>query len=846
MILHQIAATVNQEKAQKDGWNHEEHKVKAAAKAKERMGKEVVAKAAEAIREKTRKRMEERAQKELMLQDNVKSAHTNHKMRVDDLKTAKKNSELAIKEIKRLQEVQRRATRELAKAADFTEEHAVRAKYATSEKVLETEKAVQLKHTTVVKKEDSKIPVLMKEIADADNTEKKSSAQEKTAKLATKEANNPSELTMTEAADAAAKATMSHAQALKKKDGKGLKVVQAIIAKSRAIISQSQDKEDIETTNYNKYGLKIKEIVNWRQRTKDENTVLLKSSKYKEKMEIKNEKHIKSTLGAKMKAIVSAKEKHVKALLKLKEWKDRVKVLDKKLSKEKDEQKVKLCLGDREKKVKRESKANDELKAARTCVKEGEKQLVDAQLATATAITMDQKVKAADLLSKAEMNKASCATKLKNAEPTSSKAKETEAKQDATCQSLIAKRASAAAKLREAKAKKDAARKRLMEARRQGRIDVAKKDAEIAIKLANKEARLRGVRVMARKKAVEQAKKVHAKAKAAKQKVLEIKAKIKRKKAAARRAAMRAAAKLANTPMGIRAYLIKLKSHEGILKKQIHIQKNMDHMKNVKYRTAAHEQTAKARSNNHEKTTKESRQKVSRVKQITTKEHKVELALAVERGNKAKARGSAEAAGLVGGRCTGLGTQAGESCAKSRAKSLLTREKSVKNRAYAKERKVKRVQNEKDRKERRVKSEKKSKADARKAKRREIRSKEKGTKKKEKNQKFKAKTEKQKKVLKEKESKKREKKKKSDERLSKKKERHTKKMTAEKRRKQVKLKETKKKAAVKEKKGKEKSKKSHEKQAKEAKNKEKKKKSDEKKSKQGEEEEVRREEKKKS
>merc|ERR1740130_1864951 len=234
--------------------------------------------------------------------------------------------------------------------------------------------------------------------------------------------------------------------------------------------------------------------------------------------------------------------------------------------------------------------------------------------------------------------------------------------------------------------------------------------------------------------------------------------------------------------MGIKQYLIKLKSHETVVKKQIHIQQQVDHNKNVKYRNKEQEMTVKAQSANHEKTTKESRQKMAKTKLVNLKEHMVELHMARERGNKAKARGSANAAGLNGGSCTGLGTQAGESCAKTRAKTLLVREKSVKNRAYAKERKVKRVVNEQDRKEKNKKKEKKSKADAAKAKRREIRSKEKEAKKKEKNTKFKAMTEAQKKTHKEKRDKASEKKKKADEKLSKKKEKAQKK-TTEKRRK---------------------------------------------------------------
>merc|ERR1719262_653195 len=339
------------------------------------------------------------------------------------------------------------------------------------------------------------------------------------------------------------------------------------------------------------------------------------------------------------------------------------------------------------------------------------------------------------------MTKASCATKLTNAEPAAQKAKADESKAAAKCQALIAIMSSQKEKLRKAKAKKKMADKKLKEARTVGPVKVAKKDASIAIELAKKAAKAEGLRVLSRKKAVEKAKKLHSKAKAARLKVMEIKSKILRKKAAESRAKIRAHKKAMSTPKGMQTYLQKLKAHEGKVKGHIHHLLALDVAKTAKTEKHEKELTSKQRTKNHEKTAKEARAKRAEKHHMLIDEKNAELKLAKERGAKSRARGSAMIAGLDGGRCVGLATGPGEACAKKRARNLLSRENAVKDKAYAKERKVKRKEVARKKAEHKVKRERKNKAAKRERARKEVKTKEKKRKSKEKDVKAKKKME---------------------------------------------------------------------------------------------------------
>merc|ERR1712072_653731 len=93
-----------------------------------------------------------------------------------------------------------------------------------------------------------------------------------------------------------------------------------------------------------------------------------------------------------------------------------------------DEKKLKLAQQSKEKNTKAEQKAADKVKSAKNKEKEGAKMVSAAKLAAATAVTVDQKVKAAQAQSKAQMLKVSGEQKLAAKEPDLQKAKVAEGK----------------------------------------------------------------------------------------------------------------------------------------------------------------------------------------------------------------------------------------------------------------------------------------------------------------------------------------------------------------------------------------------------------------------------------
>jgi len=722
------------EKASKAGWNSREVAKKDEERARERSHKEAIDRAAKKAREITRKKTEEKAQKELELTDAVKAAHARLRVAKEDLAAAKSADKTSAKRIKFLVSEQQRAIKLLAKAGDMTEEQNARASATSAAKTIKGEKTLQQTTNSAIKKEDSKVPKLMKTEQDDSVAIKKYDAKLAAAKLAVKSSDNQSKLAVTEAADSAAKAGLAKSKAGKAHAGEQLKALKVKITKAHSVLSASKDKEDVAMTLKNKMDLKVKELAAWRQKTKDTATVLLNSSKFQEKQEIANERRIKSSLGTKMKAIVAAKEHHKKQEVKLKEYRDRVKELEKKAKEQADEKKLKLAQQSKEKNTKAEQKAADKVKSAKNKEKEGAKMVSAAKLAAATAVTVDQKVKAAQAQSKAQMLKVSGEQKLAAKEPDLQKAKVAEGKaadKVSTDKNLMS---SDDAKLKKAAAKDNAAKKAVEKAKAKGPIQVVKQDEAVVVGLAAESAKLSGCNQTAN--AVDEAKaksaQLHNKAQEAVKNVKELHTKLqKKRKLAAQESADKAAKeKEQKAPERMHKFIMKQKSRETNVKKYI---------KDIKNGSA--ESAKKAHAKIKEMDTKESKTKATnkelsekkdarnkarqdgKTKRLKAKEQTQELKKETAQANE-KAAGSGKGGSGKGDGCSMGDLKTRESCAKSKAKDLLLQEKTQKSNARKRETKIKTLEKEEKTRQR----ERKTKEKEKKAKDKERTSKEKGEK----------------------------------------------------------------------------------------------------------------------
>merc|ERR1719271_351624 len=131
------------EKASKAGWSARGRQKKAQIKARETANKHTIEMAAKKAREKTRKKTQEKAQKELELTDAVKAAANRIKITKEDLASAKAADKASAKRIKFLISEQARAVKNLAKAADMTEEHKAQATSVEAGKAIASEKKVE-------------------------------------------------------------------------------------------------------------------------------------------------------------------------------------------------------------------------------------------------------------------------------------------------------------------------------------------------------------------------------------------------------------------------------------------------------------------------------------------------------------------------------------------------------------------------------------------------------------------------------------------------------------------------------------------------------------------------------
>merc|ERR1712159_583823 len=212
--------------------------------------------------------------------------------------------------------------------------------------------------------------------------------------------------------------------------------------------------------------------------------------------------------------------------------------------------------------------------------KEGAKMANAAKLAAATAVTVDQKVKAAQAESKAQTLKVSGEQKLASATPALQKAKvqeEKAANKASTDKDLMA---SDESKLTKAVAKDNAAKQAVDKANAKGPVEVVKQDEKIVVGLAAESAKLSGCNMTAN--AVDAAraksKKLHNKAQAAVSKVKELHTKLKKKRELASKEVADKAAKertKKRPELTSKAY-IRIKTKEANLKQ---------YMKNVKHGT---------------------------------------------------------------------------------------------------------------------------------------------------------------------------------------------------------------------------------------------------------------------
>lgn len=316
----------------------------------------------------------------------------------------------------------------------------------------------------------------------------------KKAELAKKSADSDTKLAMVNAAASEASSGIASAKAQILNGKEKLKKVKEDITSGRAKLSVTKDKLDKAGAAAKNLDLSIKEIVAWRQRTKDTATVTLNSAKFQEKQSIGMERKVKSTLGDKMKAIVKAKEKHLKMVVKLKEEQDRVRQLNNKQKEQVDEKKVKIDLIAKEKREKSERNAADKLKRAKLAAVMAAKMKAAAKLQAAAAVTMNQKVKAANALSHADMLKAASDNKVMRRGPAAQKAKVAEEKADDRLKAKKSLQESADKKLAKSKAATKAAKKKLAKVEANGPASIAKKDGKITLSLHKETAKLEGLR----------------------------------------------------------------------------------------------------------------------------------------------------------------------------------------------------------------------------------------------------------------------------------------------------------------------------------------------------------------
>jgi len=712
------------EKASKAGWTSRERKKKAEIKAREKANKHTIEMAAKKAREKTRKKTQEKAQKELELTDAVKSAALRVKIAKDDLAHAKASDKKSAKRIKFLVAEQARAVKNLAKAADMTEEFSAQDSLVRAGVDIASEKKIEAGLVNYVKNANAQMPSLMKvEQVESINI-KKFKDKELQAKLAVKGAKTNSKLAMDEAADAASKAGMAHSKAKMVHAKEKLKSLKVNVAKKTSAISTSRDKLDKSRSLKTAMDLKIKELKAWRTKAKADAQVLLGSSKFQEKQEIANEKRIKGSLGGKMKQIIVEKEKHSKAVAKLAEYKDQIIKLERAAKEQADERKLKRREQSNEKAKKSESKAADKVKKAKTKEKNGAKLLNAAKLSAATAVTVGQKVKAAQAESKAETLKVSGAEKLAASEPAKQKAKAKEAKANAKLKSTKSLMESDETKLNKANAKVKAQKKKLAKMKAAGPVKIAKAEDAVNVKLAAESAKLVGANPNASvEAAMAKAKVLHKKSAAAVAHVKELHKKYRARRKAADKAASAETASSLNG-MGVAALKSKLKhmkAHENSMKVQMaHIKsKNFDKARAVeKARRAKAAMEAKRKKSKKERSRKKYADKRSkRDAKMAKLRIKEKLKRDEVKLKKVADQCDTDAKGKK------LSLKAAESCSKGRSKKLLALEIVAKRNARTKEKTIK--DHEKKFKEQMREKKRKETDQKRKAKERETKEKDK-------------------------------------------------------------------------------------------------------------------------
>jgi len=483
----QMEAKEAMESGEKKGWKANEQKQKDKEKAHEASQKEAIESAAKEAREKTALKTTALAQKELEEQDAVKSQSDQIKISQDAEMQLKTASDGAKKQVKFLVDEQTRGEKMMADGGDTSNMDALSKTVEQAKEDIDKERKVQTAANIKLAGVQAELPNVVKAAANEKAAIDQAKEAVQMTDSAATNAVNASEANVAKLAAANAKNHLAMVKNAATYAGEKMKKLEAEQIQLHDTLTQSKEKESEADTEKTKDEAQLGSVRASQAKLEEDGKVLLGSSQFQAKQELANELKLKKEEVEKQTVIVAAKEVMEKQLEKVKLYRHKIALEEEVAAEQANEKKVKAAAQQQAEATQEAQAVKDKHKVAEKDITESQKMLGDAELAVATAATVDEKVKAAQQESNARLLKASSEQKLTALQPDVQNAEKVQHKEEEKVQQL-----QETAETDEKKVEKSAVVAQTLQEEtdkvvQQGPVEVARTDEKLIVK-AEKEA----------------------------------------------------------------------------------------------------------------------------------------------------------------------------------------------------------------------------------------------------------------------------------------------------------------------------------------------------------------------